>query len=219
MKNNEVIINIAKLNDVGKDVPIGRMLEILFRTLQYVNDENTLFSNQEILTIPRLSKLLDIEEQAVRRCINLMYKLNIAKKIYISSNKTIMFNPNIVRKVGSNLELLLALYERKNIPNKIKSRSCEKWHELVLERDNYTCQCCGSHDNLEAHHVLNYSTNKDLRHDVNNGITLCERCHNPMIAGSFHNIYGIRNNTREQLEEYIVKYKDFQKIILSLKLK
>ena len=76
MGNNEVIINIAKLNDVGKDVPIGRMLEILFKTLQYVNDENVLFSNQEILIIPQLSKLLDVEEQAVRRG----YKSNVQTK-------------------------------------------------------------------------------------------------------------------------------------------
>ena len=28
-------------------------------------------------------------------------------------------------------------------------------------------------------------------------------CHSPVIGGSFHNIYGTRNNTQEQLDDYI----------------
>jgi hypothetical protein len=77
------------------------------------------------------------------------------------------------------------------------------WLKLVLERDDYTCQCCGSKLNPEVHHILNYAKYKDLRVDINNGIVLCECCHSPMIKGSFHNTYGTRNNTKEQLQEYI----------------
>ena len=74
------------------------------------------------------------------------------------------------------------------------------WRNKVYERDGYTCQCC--HDNkggnLNAHHILNYSEHKDLRIDVNNGITLCNKCHK-----EFHNKYGNKKNNKEQLIEFI----------------
>ena len=82
------------------------------------------------------------------------------------------------------------------------------WRKLVFKRDNYTCQCCGDSTggNLNAHHIENFATNPDIRLDVNNGITLCNNCHNPIVKGSFHNTYGTYNNTRKQLEEYISNY-------------
>lgn len=77
------------------------------------------------------------------------------------------------------------------------------WMQDVLTRDEYTCQCCDSKLNPEVHHILNYAKYKELRIDVDNGITLCECCHSPMIKDSFHNTYGTRNNSKEQLQEYI----------------
>jgi len=53
------------------------------------------------------------------------------------------------------------------------------WREEVFKRDNYTCQCCGDKTggNLEAHHVYNWAEHKNLREDVDNGITFCKQCH------------------------------------------
>lgn len=79
----------------------------------------------------------------------------------------------------------------------------KEWVENSLVRYNYTCQCCGSKQNPEVHHILNYAKYKELRTEVDNGIVLCECCHSPMIKGSFHNTYGTRNNTKEQLQEYV----------------
>jgi hypothetical protein len=82
------------------------------------------------------------------------------------------------------------------------------WRITVLEKDNYTCQCCGDSKghNLHVHHIKNFSNNEDLRFDINNGITLCEKCHDSRYPGSFHNIYGTRNNDENQLQEYINNY-------------
>lgn len=88
----------------------------------------------------------------------------------------------------------------------------KEWIRKVYERDNYTCQCCGKRGgNLNAHHLYNFSEYEDLRYDMNNGITLCERCHLVNYPNSFHSIYGERNNTPEQMEEYIRNYKECNK--------
>lgn len=79
------------------------------------------------------------------------------------------------------------------------------WRTLVYERDDYTCQCCGKRGaSLNAHHINSFASHKDLRYDVNNGITLCTNCHDSTESGSFHNTYGTHNTTASQLREYIL---------------
>lgn len=81
-----------------------------------------------------------------------------------------------------------------------------EWRKSVFERDGYTCQCCKEvGGNLRGHHILNWSSNKELRYDINNGITLCNKCHDLGQDNSFHNTYGTHNNTKEQLEEFLLE--------------
>lgn len=78
------------------------------------------------------------------------------------------------------------------------------WRKAVFARDMYTCKCCGAKSHkgrsveLHAHHIANWKDNVDCRYDVNNGVTLCDKCHY-----KFHSIYGKRNNTREQFETFL----------------
>lgn len=73
------------------------------------------------------------------------------------------------------------------------------WRRAVLKRDNYTCICCGKYNKKSVtHHVFNYRDNPDLRTDISNGVTMCEKDHL-----EFHKIYGRKNNTQEQLDEFI----------------
>lgn len=76
----------------------------------------------------------------------------------------------------------------------------KEWRHIVFERDDYTCQCCGKTGGiyLHAHHLDNYAEYIDKRLDTENGITLCEDCHD-----DFHRMYGTKSNTREQFEEYM----------------
>ncbi|MGG3892029.1 NUMOD3 domain-containing DNA-binding protein [Metabacillus fastidiosus] len=76
------------------------------------------------------------------------------------------------------------------------------WKISVFKKDNYTCQCCGSKNKLEAHHIENFSEHEDKRFDVNNGLTMCTYCHNPIHQGSFHHTYGTKNNNMEQIHEF-----------------
>lgn len=72
------------------------------------------------------------------------------------------------------------------------------WRNKVLERNNYTCQKCGNKRNLEAHHILGFSKNKELVYEVSNGVTLCEKCHT-----KFHYYYGNYDFNREDLTRYL----------------
>ena len=52
-----------------------------------------------------------------------------------------------------------------------------EWKRLVFEKDAYKCQKCFLSDNLNAHHIMNWNDYPELRFEVNNGLTLCLKCH------------------------------------------
>lgn len=50
------------------------------------------------------------------------------------------------------------------------------WSILIRKRDKFTCQICGEKGNL-VHHLIHKSKYPLLAFNVNNGITLCKKCH------------------------------------------
>lgn len=72
----------------------------------------------------------------------------------------------------------------------------------VKKRDNYTCACCKQRGGvLVSHHINSYNCYPDGRYDIDNGITLCQKCHL-----DFHKKYGFGNNNEQQLEDFISNY-------------
>lgn len=55
----------------------------------------------------------------------------------------------------------------------------KQWRTSVFTRDNFTCQSCGDNrgGNLEAHHINPVSTFILSIYDIDNGVTLCSKCH------------------------------------------
>lgn len=54
----------------------------------------------------------------------------------------------------------------------------KEWRRKIFERDNYTCQICGEKGKrLNADHILSWKDYPDLRYDLDNGRTLCVKCH------------------------------------------
>jgi hypothetical protein len=65
------------------------------------------------------------------------------------------------------------------------------WKQDVLERDNHTCQECGTEENIEVHHkkemkqmvkefeitTIKQAKECDALWDINNGQSLCVHCH------------------------------------------
>ena len=60
--------------------------------------------------------------------------------------------------------------KRNNYPYRV-------WREQVLERDGRACVKCGATSNLQAHHIKSFAAYEAERLDLDNGITLCRRCH------------------------------------------
>lgn len=62
--------------------------------------------------------------------------------------------------------------DRRNSP------SYAYWRKKVFDRDDYTCALCGQRGGeLNAHHIKPYAKYPEDRFKLENGITLCKKCH------------------------------------------
>ena len=57
------------------------------------------------------------------------------------------------------------------------SQQYKNWRKEVFKRDNYECRKCGAIGYITAHHIKSFAHHPELRFDIDNGLTLCEKCH------------------------------------------
>lgn len=104
-----------------------------------------------------------------------------------------------------------------------KEKEYKEWRNLVLKRDNCTCQLCGATENenfLHVHHIVKYSENEELRINVNNGITLCNFCHQQVLGKEkrYEQIFKeiLKNPIWEKKEmvevDEDIEYKNYEKL-------
>jgi len=136
-------------------------------------------------------------------------KIGISKKGQSPPNKGIPCPEETKNKISKTLK---GRYTREKSPSwkggltpidrQIRnSTDYSLWRKICFERDNFICQKCKeSGGRLSVHHINNFADFPELRFAIDNGVTLCIKCHK-----EYHKIYGKRNNTKEQLKEYLKK--------------
>ncbi|MGB9937069.1 MAG: HNH endonuclease [Methanobacterium sp.] len=126
-----------------------------------------------VCALPRRKMALKIEDVKFRD-ITLLYKLSLVSSKNRGRSKT--------QKARSTKEY-------------------KEWRNWVLQRDGFKCQKCDEYTDdllqLEAHHIYDLSSHPHRAYDVDNGITLCEKCHK-----LFHKIYEHLNGPYE-LDEFL----------------
>lgn len=86
--------------------------------------------------------------------------------------------------------------KRKKIDDIVRFRNSPRWQKKrkhIKERDNYLCQVCirelygtkrkYNHEGLQVHHAIPINSNKDLKLDESNLITLCSMHHSMCDRG------------------------------------
>ncbi len=72
----------------------------------------------------------------------------------------------------------LSLKKENGMIKDIRRRSdYKKWRKKIITRDNHTCQNCGNRTFLHVHHINPVAIAFELIFNLDNGITLCKRCH------------------------------------------
>lgn len=150
-----------------------------------------------------------IREKAKERYANGLIVWNKGKKGWTKGTKAGFRKGNKFGKFTFGMKGKIpwnkGMRSKRNLENEKKRRSidCRLWRKNILKKDNWTCQKTGiKKGKLNAHHIQNFADFPELRFDLDNGIILSEKVHQ-----KFHKIYGKRNNTKEQLREFLNKKK------------
>lgn len=104
------------------------------------------------------------------------YELTFSEPLFSDSTNERIFR---IERKGVDLENKnWVMNNDKESTNKVRSgKNYTNWRKAVLERDNYKCVKCGAIDSLQTHHIKQLSKYPELATDINNGITLCYKCH------------------------------------------
>lgn len=94
---------------------------------------------------------------------------------------------------------------KKHVDTPEDSRNTPGYRKMVntvLNRDNYTCQCCGRPAEV-VHHKNSFNWCIEGREDPENGVSLCGLCHT-----SYHVESGYGNNHAGQYEQWVKENRD-----------
>ena len=93
---------------------------------------------------------------------------------------------------------------KKKLEKRELNKKFKEWAEQVKSRDGKKCVICGDSKRLNAHHIIPRS-NKDLRFEIKNGISICPLHHlfSREISAHMNSlafIIWLQENRKEQFE-------------------
>ena len=123
-------------------------------------------------------------------CGECAFKLGLISETEYIKNHCFFMSADRLHAAVHNGEVYLTTSKKFPWERSSCDRSCDEykeWRAKVFERDGYKCQICGQiGGTLNAHHIKPYKDYPDLRHDVNNGVTLCKTCHKKVHKEKSH---------------------------------
>lgn len=118
-------------------------------------------------------------------------------------HKCCMSNLETLKRLSeSHINPQISDQERKSNRNRHLLVGYKIWRKQIFQRDNYICQCCHiKNSKIQAHHIESWIQNKSKRTNIQNGITLCQKCHK-----KFHSEYGLKDFSLKELKEFLENY-------------
>lgn len=113
------------------------------------------------------------------RLLNLDKKKEYFKKYYKENKERIKKhqheNPHIQLKANTNqLKRFGILFDMSSMKF---SYALKSWSKMIKKLDNNICKLCDSKGKLHSHHIKPKALFPKLSLQLNNGITLCVKCH------------------------------------------
>ncbi|KKN08636.1 hypothetical protein LCGC14_1054770 [marine sediment metagenome] len=114
---------------------------------------------------------------------NLEYMKEKGRKYYIKNkskinsynNKWRKNNPDkVLKHLKKHLETNSKIF---NMTSNEYMYAVNSWSKTIKSLDNYMCKSCNSMKNIMAHHLCPKSDFPELSLDLDNGVTLCKKCH------------------------------------------
>lgn len=182
----------CELVELNRDILYSELYEDknAFHLLIHILLERDIRTNTLEVSYMRLEES-GLNKQELKKSLSKLRKLG-AIEVYSTKHKERILIS--VKKNDEYYKISDFVFEADDkfiLPLTDKTRSekgYSKFRKKVLNRDNYTCQLCGSKNDLEVHHIKPYAKYPCLRVSVNNGITYCKQCHKAIHRRMSNNV-------------------------------
>ena len=152
-------------------------------------DRNRYIKNKEIVKI----RTRQWKKNNPERIISEEYKNT--RKIWANKNKEKLKTQNILYRLTHKDEKYKYQIDNPEIGLKANKKHLERlgknfdmtsmeyayaiksWSNTIKKLDNRMCKLCDSTEGINAHHIMPKSDFPELSFDLDNGITLCKKCH------------------------------------------
>lgn len=195
--------DVAKIFGCERSAVLRRMREIGFPVRHHNDTKRGVPAKHLIINLPA-SEVIEEYSKEYTSAASVARKFGVSACVIVR----ILAENGIDRKpismvVDRRKEKHPGWNPEKTEDERVKSRNNHAlvlWMNDVYIRDGYSCVKCGdsSGGNLNAHHISPYWRHKELRTDVNNGVTLCETCHK-----LFHDTYGWKYFSADDFCEFM----------------